>query len=98
MEIKRVVVTGMGVISPVGNDVNTYWKNLLDGTGGVGPLTLVDPEPYTTKIAAEVKDFDPNDFMDRKEARHMERFTHFAVVAADKAIEDSGINFDDVDM
>ncbi len=97
MEIKRVVVTGMGVISPVGNDVNTYWKNLLDGTGGVGPLTLVDPEPYTTKIAAEVKDFDPNDYMDRKEARHMERFTHFAVVAADKAIEDSGINFDDVD-
>lgn len=97
MEVKRVAVTGMGVISPVGNDVRTYWTNLLAGKPGVGPLTLIDPEPYTTKIAAEVKDFDPTDYIERKEARHMERFTHFAVAAADQAIADSGINLDDVD-
>ena len=97
MELKRVVVTGMGVISPIGNDLASYVDSLRKGKGGVGPLTLIDPEPHATKIAAEVKDFNPEDFIDRKEARHMGRFTQFAVVAADQAIADSGINFEDVD-
>lgn len=97
MELKRVVVTGMGVISPIGNTLDTFWHNVISGVNGVGPLTLIDPEPHATKIAAEVKDFDPEDFMDRKEARHMERFTQFALVAADQAVADSGINFAETD-
>ncbi|MBN1481107.1 beta-ketoacyl-[acyl-carrier-protein] synthase II [candidate division KSB1 bacterium] len=97
MELKRVVVTGLGAITPIGNNVDAYWDNLQKGTSGTGPLTLIDPEPHKTKIAAEVKDFDPTAFIDRKEARRMERFTHFAIVAADEAIADSGINFQNVD-
>ncbi len=97
MELKRVVVTGLGAITPIGNNVETYWENLQKGKSGTGPLTLIDAEPHKTKIAAEVKDFVPEDLMDRKEARRMERFTQFAVVAADEAIADSGIDFSKVD-
>jgi 3-oxoacyl-[acyl-carrier-protein] synthase II len=87
----------MGAITPIGNDLDTYWDNLKKGTSGTGPLTLIDPEPHKTKIAAEVKNFDPSELMEPKEARRMERFTQFAVVAADQAIADAGINFDEVD-
>lgn len=97
MDLKRVVVTGMGVISPIGNDITTFKNNLKIGKSGVGPLTLIDPEPHATKIAAEVKDFDPELYMERKEARRMDRFTQFAVAAAAQAVQDSGINFDNVD-
>jgi 3-oxoacyl-[acyl-carrier-protein] synthase II len=97
MELKRVVVTGMGVISPIGNDLASYTQSLKDGKGGVGPLTLIDPEPHATKIAAEVKNFVPEDYIDRKDARRMGRFTQFAVVAADQAVADSGIDFKNVD-
>ncbi|MBN1465392.1 beta-ketoacyl-ACP synthase II [candidate division KSB1 bacterium] len=95
--MKRVVVTGMGVITPIGNNVGTFWQNLQVGTNGVGPLTLIDPGPHKTKIVAEVKDFDPADYIDRKEVRRMERFTQFALVAADEAIVDSGIDLSSVD-
>ncbi len=97
MELKRVVVTGMGVISPIGNDLETYTESLRTGKNGVGPMTLIDPEPHATKIAAEVKNFNPEDYIGRKEARRMGRFTQFAVAAADQAIADSGIDFDNVD-
>ena len=97
MELKRVVVTGMGVISPIGNDLETYTESLRAGKSGVGPMTLIDPEPHATKIAAEVKNFNPEDYIGRKEARRMGRFTQFAVAAADQAIADSGIDFDNVD-
>lgn len=97
MEIKRVVVTGLGAITPIGNNIESYWDNLQKGTSGTGPLTLIDPEPHKTKIAAEVKNFDPTAFIDRKDVRRMERFTHFAIVAADEAIADSGIDFQNVD-
>lgn len=97
MELKRVVVTGLGAITPIGNNVDTYWENLQKGTSGGGTITLIDPEPHKSKIAAEVKNFDPTEFIDRKEARRMDRFTQFAFVAADEAITDSGINFDNVD-
>ncbi len=97
MDLKRVVVTGLGVISPIGNDITTFKNNLKRGKSGVGPLTLIDPEPHATKIAAEVKDFDPELYMERKEARRMDRFTQFAVAAAAQAVQDSGINFDNVD-
>lgn len=97
MELKRVVVTGMGVISPIGNDLDAFKNSLKNGKSGVGPLTLIDPEPHATKIAAEVKDFNAEDYIDRKEARRMGRFTQFAMAAAAQAVADSGINFDDVD-
>jgi 3-oxoacyl-[acyl-carrier-protein] synthase II len=97
MELKRVVITGIGVLTPIGNDLNTYWNNLVAGKSGIGTTTQIDITDQATKIAGEVKDFDPNNFIDRKEARHMDRFTQLAVVAADQAVADSGIRFDDVD-
>ncbi|MBN1560516.1 beta-ketoacyl-ACP synthase II [candidate division KSB1 bacterium] len=97
MELKRVVVTGMGAITPIGNNVDTFWRNLQNGTSGVGPLTLIDPQPHKTKIVAEVKDFDPVDYIDRKDIRRMERFTCFALIAAEEAVADSGIDFSGVD-
>ena len=97
MELKRVVITGIGVLTPIGNDLDTYWNNLVAGKSGIGPMTQIDTTEQATKIAGEVKDFDPNNFIDRKEARHMDRFTQLAIVAADQAVADSGIRFDDVD-
>ncbi len=96
MNGKRVVVTGMGLVSPLGHAIDEFWDNLVNGKSGVGPLTRTDPEPHATKIAAEVKNFDPLTYMERKQARHMDLFTQFAVVAADKAIQDSGIDFSKV--
>lgn len=89
---RRVVVTGMGVISPLGNDIETYWNNLVAGVSGVGPITRFDASGFSTRIAAEVKDFDPTDYMDRRDARRMDRFAQFAVAASRRALEDAGID------
>ncbi len=97
MELKRVVVTGMGVFTPVGNDLTTFWNNLIAGKSGISTITQIDVSDQTTKIAGEVKDFDPFALLDRKEARHMDRFTQLAVAAADQAIADSGIRFEETD-
>ncbi len=97
MEVKRVVVTGMGAVGPLGYTIEEYWKNLTSGTSGVGPITLFDTSDFKTKIAAEVKNFNVIDFIDKKDARRMDRFTQFAVIAATKAIENSKIDFDQVD-
>ena len=97
MEQKRVVITGMGVVSTLGHDLETYWKNLTAGRSGISYIDLFDTTNFTTKIAGQIKDFDYSEFIDRKEARRMDRFTQFAVVAAEKAVLDSGINFDDTD-
>ncbi len=86
---KRVVITGMGAVTPIGNSVEEYWQGLLEGRSGVGPITLFDPSDYPTKIAAEVKDFDGADFFDRKDMRMMARPTQFGVAAALMALEDS---------
>ncbi|MBA4494733.1 beta-ketoacyl-ACP synthase II [Paenactinomyces guangxiensis] len=83
----RVVITGLGVITPIGNDHTTFWNNLIQGKSGVGPVTRFDTTNYACKIAAEVKDFDPLHFLDKKEARKMDRFTQFAVAAAKMAIQ-----------
>ncbi len=91
MELKRVVVTGLGALTPLGNNAQSYWDALVKGTSGAAPITLFDPEKFKTKFACEVKNFDPSDFFDRKEARKMDRFTHFALVVADEAIVDSGV-------
>ncbi len=96
-ENHRVVITGLGVISPVGNTVEEFWANLQAGKSGVGPITRWDTTGHDTKIAAEVKDFDATQFLDRKEARRMDRFCHYGVAAAKMAIEDSGLDQANVD-
>ncbi len=89
---RRVVVTGMGAITPIGNTVDEFWSNIKKGVVGIGPITQVDTTDYKVKLAAEVKDFDPKEYMDPKSARRMERFAQFGVAAAKQALEDSGID------
>lgn len=89
---KRVVITGMGVVSPVGIGVKDFWSSLKEGKSGVGLISHFDTSEYTTKIAAEVKDFDPKEYLDRKDARRMDRFTQFALVAAKEAVKDAELN------
>lgn len=88
---RRVVVTGLGPVTPIGIGKDAFWKALLEGRCGVGPITRFDPGPMGTKIAAEVKDFDPADFLDRKEVRRTDRFCHFALAAAQLAVDDAGL-------
>ena len=94
MSLKRVVVTGLGALTPVGNTASDTWKNLVGGVSGAGPITRFDPALFKTKFACEVKDFVPNEALDRKEARRMDRFTQFGMVVADEAIADSGLDFE----
>lgn len=93
LELKRVVVTGMGVISPLGHGLREFWQNLLAGKSGIGPITRFDTTDFATKFAGEVKDFEVEDFMDRKEARRMDIFTHYAIAAAETTVQHSGIDF-----
>ena len=97
MELRRVVVTGLGALTPLGNNLQDYWKSLLEGKSGAAPITLFDASKFKTQFACEVKGFDPNEFMDRKEARKMDRFSQFAVVVADEAVNDSGLVGSDID-
>ena len=92
---KRVVVTGIGAVSPVGNDAETSWQNVIAGKSGIGPLTRLDPDEYSAKVAAEVKDFDIEKYAERKEARKMDRFTHYALAAAMMAVEDANLTIDE---
>jgi 3-oxoacyl-[acyl-carrier-protein] synthase II len=94
MSLKRVVVTGLGALTPLGNSTEETWKNLLAGKSGAGPITRFDASLFKTHFACEVKDFEPNDVLDRKEARRMDRFTQFGVVVADEAIADSGLDLE----
>jgi 3-oxoacyl-[acyl-carrier-protein] synthase II len=91
---RRAVVTGLGAVTPIGNDAPTFWANLRAGVSGVGPITHFDPSDREVRIAAEVKDFDPGLAMDHKMARRMSRFIHFAVAAAKEAVADSGLDFE----
>ena len=88
---RRVVVTGMGVVSPLGNKVSDFWANLAAGKSGITKLSIIDPEPYPSKIAGQVLDFDPTEYIDAKEARRMDRVAQFAVSAASQAVADSAI-------
>ncbi len=92
---RRAVVTGLGAVTPIGNDHPTFWRNLVAGVSGGGPITPFDPTGYDVRIAAEVKDFDPTVAMDRKMARRMSRFIHLAMAAGKEAVEDSGLDFSD---
>ncbi|MDD4777395.1 MAG: beta-ketoacyl-ACP synthase II [Fermentimonas sp.] len=94
MELKRVVVTGLGTINPLGNDVETTWKNALAGKSGAGPITHFDSSLFKTRFACEVKNFDPNNLFERKEARKYDRYSHFAIQAAKEAMEHSGLDLD----
>src|SRR6476661_2104608 len=90
---RRAVVTGWGAVTPIGNDAETYWANLLAGVPGGGPITTFDTSGHDVKIAAEVKGFDPSLTMDRKMVRRMSRFIHFGVAASAEAIRHAGIDF-----
>jgi 3-oxoacyl-[acyl-carrier-protein] synthase II len=92
---RRAVVTGLGAITPIGNDAATFWQNLADGVSGVGPIRAYDAANEEVRIAAEVKDFDPRDYIDFKAARRMSRFSHLAVAAAAQAIAESGLQITD---
>lgn len=92
MEKRRVVITGLGAITPVGNTVDEYWNNLVAGKSGAEPITLFDAKDFKTQFACEVKNFNPTDHFDRKEARKMDRFTQFGMVVADQAIADSQLD------
>ncbi|MCL6610889.1 MAG: beta-ketoacyl-ACP synthase II [Peptococcaceae bacterium] len=93
----RVVVTGMSVVSPLGIGLETFWSNLVAGKSGVGPITRFQTDGYSTRIGAEVKNFVPEDYIDKKEARRMDRFTQFAVAAAKMALEDAGLDIGSAD-
>lgn len=95
--MRRVVITGIGVVSPIGNGKEEYWKALEEGKNGVGPITLFDVSECPVRIAAEVKDFDPGQWMDRKEVRKTDRVIHFAVAASDMAIEDGALDLNGED-
>ena len=94
---RRVVVTGMGAITPLGDSVDEYWKSLVKGKSGIGPMTLADPTEYPCKVAGEIPDFDPAKYINPREARRMARFSQTAVAAAALALEDSGINLSSED-
>lgn len=97
MELKRVVVTGLGAVTPVGNGVAEFWKNITNGVSGAGPITHFDPSLFKTKFACEVKDFDVSKYIDRKEARKMDLYTQYAIAVAKEAVEDSGLDLETVD-
>ncbi|WP_078381441.1 beta-ketoacyl-ACP synthase II [Sutcliffiella halmapala] len=95
MQKRRVVVTGLGAITPIGKDVNEAWENAINGVSGVGLLTRVDSEMFPAKVAAEIKDFKAEDYMDKKEARRMDRFTQYAIAASLMAVKDANLTITD---
>lgn len=95
MEDRRVVITGMGPVTPIGTGTDVFWKALLSGVSGVGPITRFDLTDYTTRIAAEIKDFDAEQYMERKEAKRMDRFVQYAVAAGKIALDDSGLEINE---
>ncbi len=97
MELKRVVVTGLGALTPIGNNLQEYWEALQAGTSGAGPITHFDASLFKTRFACEVKGFNVTDHIDRKEARKMDLYAQYAMVVANEAITDSAINLDEVD-
>ena len=98
MSTRRVVVTGLGALTPIGNTVTDFWNNLLNGVSGAGRITRFDASLFKTQFACEVKDFNPTDFLDRKEARKMDAYAVYAMVASAEAIQDSGINPENINL
>ena len=96
MAARRVVITGLGAITPLGNTVGEYWNNLVKGVSGAGPITRFDTTKFKTRFACEVKNFNPEDYFDRKEVRKYDRYAHFGIICADQAILDSGMDLEKV--
>lgn len=97
MNLKRVVVTGLGALTPIGNNVNDYWKNLIAGVSGAAPITRFDVSKFRTRFACEVKNFDATQFIDRKEVKRMDRFTQYAMVSAEEAAKDANLTDEKLD-
>ncbi len=97
MQIKRVVVTGLGALTPIGNNIEEYWEGLVNGKSGCAPVTYYDTEKFKVKFACELKNYDPANFFDRKEARKLDKFAQYALVASDEAIADSELDLDALD-
>ncbi|MEN8248047.1 MAG: beta-ketoacyl-ACP synthase II [Bacteroidota bacterium] len=98
MNLRRVVVTGVGAITPIGNSVPEFWQGLMDGVSGAGRITKFDPERFKTQFACEVKNFDANEYFGRKEARKLDGFTQYALVAVEEAVKDSGIELEKINL
>src|SRR5207248_7976836 len=90
MQLKRVVVTGIGALTPLGNSLDEYWNNLINGVSGAGPITKFDASKFKTRFACELKGFNPENFFERKEGRKLDGFSQYALVAADQAVKDTG--------
>ncbi len=97
MQLKRVVVTGLGALTPIGNNIEQYWKGLKEGKSGSAPITYYDTEKFKTKFACELKNFDSQDYFDRKEARKLDKFAQYALISSDEAIIDSGLDLEKID-
>lgn len=97
MELKRVVVTGLGAVTPVGNNPEDTWNSLINGVSGAAPITLFDASKFKTQFACEVKGLNVNDYIDRKEARKMDRYTQLAIISAEQAVKDSGVDLETLD-
>ncbi len=97
MQLKRVVVTGIGTITPIGNNLEDYWQGLLNGISGAAPITLFDASKFKTRFACEIKGFDPTSFMEKKEARKLDRFAQLAIYASDMAVADAKISAENID-
>ena len=97
MSLRRVVVTGLGALTPIGNDIPSYWDGLISGKSGADLISYFDTSKFKTQFACELKGFDPLNYLDRKEARKLDKFAQYAIVCSDEAIEDSGLDFDKVD-
>lgn len=98
MQLKRVVITGLGALTPLGNDLESYWNALTNGVSGAAPITLFDASKFKTRFACEVKGFDPEKYLERKEARKLDRFAQFAMATTSEAIADAGISKDNVNV
>jgi len=97
MALRRVVVTGLGALTPIGNNIEEFWNGLINGVSGAAPITYYDASKFRTQFACEVKNFNVEEFIDRKEARKMDRYAQYAIVASDEAIKDAGFDFDKLD-
>ncbi|WP_297707562.1 beta-ketoacyl-ACP synthase II [uncultured Eudoraea sp.] len=97
MQLKRVVVTGLGALTPIGNNIEEYWKGLVEGKSGSAPITYFDTEKFKTKFACELKNFDSQNYFDRKEARKLDKFAQYALISSDEAIIDSGLDLEKID-
>ena len=97
MVLRRVVVTGLGALTPIGNNIEEYWNSLINGVSGAAPITYFDASKFKTQFACELKNFNAEDFLDRKEARKMDRYAQYAMVSSEEAVNDAGFNLDTLD-